>query len=25
MMLQARVDFGSAIFREIIITACWVI
>jgi hypothetical protein len=25
MMLQARADFGSVIFREIIITAYWVI
>jgi hypothetical protein len=24
-MLQARVDFGSSIFRELVITACWII
>jgi hypothetical protein len=25
MMLQARADFGSSIFREVVTTACWVI
>jgi hypothetical protein len=24
-MLQARVDFGSSIFRELVITTCWII
>jgi hypothetical protein len=25
MIIQARADFGRSIFREIIITACWII
>jgi hypothetical protein len=25
MLIQARTDFGSHIFREIFITACWMI
>jgi hypothetical protein len=25
MILQARMNFGSVIFREILITACWIL